>query len=308
VRHLEIPRLRSTKHERHAWNGRINHAQYDIDGISRRTISPLRERRAAAAAADLRAGGLPRIVEAGRKHATVYAAAGLRGSTPSTGRSRRLAEINDESFVKMSIADVVDDIDKVHDGSIRHRSSTPFHGRLACTAIRVAHEVGELGLGGSRYAVNVGAKPMNCQSAIWTRPGGRRLPTSIGKCFSGWDECRPKKCLRASSPESPLRVYEATRWSLASTRRNSAPILIVSGARHFDAAETGAALARLYGATYQLEPAHGHNVAAGQGEVGALQRGRDRLVNPQPVRHRSQEQRVEKISLVRVWCSGWRPV
>ena len=29
--------------------------------------------------------------------------------------------------------------------------------------------------------------------------------------------------------------------------------------------ETGAALAALYGATYQLEPAHGHNVLLGEG-------------------------------------------
>jgi pimeloyl-ACP methyl ester carboxylesterase len=68
-------------------------------------------------------------------------------------------------------------------------------------------------------------------------------------------------------PESPLRVYEATRWSLAvDATKLTAPILIVSGALDIlTPPETGAALAVLYGATYQLEPAHGHNVLLGEG-------------------------------------------
>jgi hypothetical protein len=68
-------------------------------------------------------------------------------------------------------------------------------------------------------------------------------------------------------PESPLRVYEATRWSLAvDVTKLTAPILIVSGALDIlTPPETGAALAALYGATYQLEPAHGHNVLLGEG-------------------------------------------
>ena len=44
------------------------------------------------------------------------------------------------------------------------------------------------------------------------------------------------------------------------------PILIVSGALDIlTPPETGAALAALYGATCQLEPAHGHNVLLGEG-------------------------------------------
>jgi pimeloyl-ACP methyl ester carboxylesterase len=45
----------------------------------------------------------------------------------------------------------------------------------------------------------------------------------------------------------------------------TAPILIVSGALDIlTPPETGAALAALYGATYRLEPAHGHNVLLGE--------------------------------------------
>jgi pimeloyl-ACP methyl ester carboxylesterase len=72
---------------------------------------------------------------------------------------------------------------------------------------------------------------------------------------------------RAPRPGIALRVYEATRWSLAvDATKLTAPILIVSGALDIlTPPETGAALAALYDATYQLEPAHGHNVLLGEG-------------------------------------------
>ena len=78
---------------------------------------------------------------------------------------------------------------------------------------------------------------------------------------------------------SPLRVYEATRWSLVAVDATKliAPILMVSGALDIlTPPETGAALATLYGATHQLEPAHGHNVLLGEG-ARRIAEGRDRL-------------------------------
>src|SRR5260370_42654401 len=85
--------------------------------------------------------------------------------------------------------------------------------------------------------------------------------------FGGWGGRAAADFYGLLVPESPLRVYEATRWSLAvDATKLTAPILIVSGALDIlTPPETGAALAALYGATYQLEPAHGHNVLLGEG-------------------------------------------
>ena len=85
--------------------------------------------------------------------------------------------------------------------------------------------------------------------------------------FQGLDDMQAAHFNALLVPESPLRVYEATRWSLAvDATKLTAPILIVSGALDIlTPPETGAALAALYGATYQLEPAHGHNVLLGEG-------------------------------------------
>jgi non-heme chloroperoxidase len=85
--------------------------------------------------------------------------------------------------------------------------------------------------------------------------------------FQGLDDMQAAHFYALLVPESPLRVYEATRWSLAvDATKLTAPILIVSGALDIlTPPETGAALAALYGATYQLEPAHGHNVLLGEG-------------------------------------------
>src|SRR5260221_10502587 len=87
------------------------------------------------------------------------------------------------------------------------------------------------------------------------------------KFFSGQGGQAGADFNSAPGPESPLRVYEATRWSLAvDATKLTAPILIVSGVLDIlTPPETGAALAALYGATYQLEPAHGHNVLLGEG-------------------------------------------
>ena len=55
-----------------------------------------------------------------------------------------------------------------------------------------------------------------------------------------------------------LHVVDATKLTAA--------ILIVSGVLDIlTPPETGAALAAPYGATYRLEPAHGHNVLLGEG-------------------------------------------
>src|SRR5258707_5393218 len=109
---------------------------------------------------------------------------------------------------------------------------------------------------------------MNCPSAIWTRHGGRRHPTSLGKCFfRAWTTCRPRISTRSSSQNRPCGSTRRRAGRLPSTPRNSPRLsLFVSGALDIlTPPETGAALAALYGATYQLEPAHGHNVLLVEG-------------------------------------------
>ena len=85
--------------------------------------------------------------------------------------------------------------------------------------------------------------------------------------FQGLDDTQAAHFQSLLVPESPRRVYEATRWTLAvDAAKLTAPILVVSGALdRLTPPETGAALAKLYGATYRLEPEHGHNVLLGSG-------------------------------------------
>src|SRR5260370_40487547 len=90
----------------------------------------------------------------------------------------------------------------------------------------------------------------------------RRSP----KNFQGLDDVQAAHFNALLVAESPLRVYEETRWSLAvDVTKLTAPILIVSGALDIlTPPETGAALAALYSATYQPEPADRHNVPLGE--------------------------------------------
>src|SRR5260221_664798 len=169
----------------------------------------------------------------------------------------------------MSIADVVDDIDKV----ARCFDTPPVliahsMGGLAAQLYASAHEVGALVLLTPVVPSNVGATPHELPIGDMDAPWGPPPPDLARQMFfQGLDDMQAAHFYALLVPESPLRVYEATRWSLAvDATKLTAPILIVSGALDIlTPPETGAALAALYGATYQLEPAHGHNVLLGEG-------------------------------------------
>jgi non-heme chloroperoxidase len=164
-------------------------------------------------------------------------------------------------------------------------------GGLAAQLYASAHEVGALVLLTPVVPSNVGAKPHELPIGDMDAPWGPPPPDVARQMFfQGLDDMQAAHFYALLVPESPLRVYEATRWSLAvDATKLTAPILIVSGALDIlTPPETGAALAALYGATYQLEPAHGHNVLLGK---GARRIAEDVIawVKSQPVRHRSNE-------------------
>ena len=204
-----------------------------------------------------------------QEHAPVYAAAGYEVHALNWRGRGGSAAINDDSFVKMSIADVVDDIEKV----ARCFDTPPVliahsMGGLAAQLYASAHEVGALVLLTPVVPSNVGATPHELPIGDMDAPWGPPPPDLARQMFfRGLDDMQAAHFYALLVPESPLRVYEATRWSLAvDATKLTAPILIVSGALDIlTPPETGAALAALYGATYQLEPAHGHNVLLGEG-------------------------------------------
>jgi pimeloyl-ACP methyl ester carboxylesterase len=242
--------------------------QYDIDGIrvERFTTAPKEAARR------------PRLicVHGGchaswtwHEHAAVYAAAGYDVHALNWRGRGGSEPLDDDVFVNMSIADVVDDIDTV----ARCFGMPPVlighsMGGLAAQLYASAHEVSALVLLTPGVPSNVGAIPIELRIGDMNSPWGPPPPDVARQMFfQGLDDMQAAHFNALLVPESPLRVYEATRWSLAvDATKLTAPILIVSGALdRLTPPKTGAALAALYGATYQLEPAHGHNVLLGEG-------------------------------------------
>jgi len=203
------------------------------------------------------------------EHAAVYAAAGYEVHALNWRGRGGSEPIDDDVLVKMSIADVVFDIDTV----ARCFGIPPVivghsMGGLAAQLYASAHEVSALVLLAPCVPSNVGAVPIELPIGDMNVPWGPPPPDVARQMFfQGLDDIQAERFNALLVPESPLRVYEATRWSLAvDATKLAAPILIVSGALDRSSPpETGAALAALYGATYQLEPAHGHNVLTGEG-------------------------------------------
>jgi pimeloyl-ACP methyl ester carboxylesterase len=212
----------------------INQDQYDIDGI--------RVERFTAAPKD-GAQRPPLICVHGgchaswswQEHAAVYAAAGYEVHALNWRGRGGSAAINDDSFVNMSIADVVDDIDKV----ARCLDTPPVliahsMGGLAAQLYASAHEVGALVLLTPVVPSNVGATPIELPIGNMDAPWGPP-PFDVARqmFFQGLDDMQAAHFNALLVPESPLRVYEATRWSLAvDATKLTAP---VGCARQFDA-------------------------------------------------------------------------
>ena len=279
----------------------INHDQYDIDGIRVERFTTVPKDAAQRPPLICVHGGC-HASWSWQEHAPVYAAAGYEVHALNWRGRGGSAAINDDLLVNMSIADVVDDIDKV----ARCFDTPPVliahsMGGLAAQLYASAHEVGALVLLTPVVPSNVGATPIELPIGDMDAPWGPPPPDVARQMFfQGLDDMQAAHFSALLVPESPLRVYEATRWSLAvDATKLTAPILIVSGALDIvTPPETGAALAALYGATHQLEPAHGHNVLLGEGArriaedviawvVGRLARQGPDSIKSQPVRHRS---------------------
>jgi pimeloyl-ACP methyl ester carboxylesterase len=138
----------------------INHDQYDIDGIrvERFTTAP---KDAAQRPPLICVHGGCHASWSWQEHAPVYAAAGYEVHALNWRGRGGSAAINDDSFVNMSIADVVDDIEKV----ARCFDTAPIliahsMGGLAAQLYASAHEVGALVLLTPVVPSNVGATPI----------------------------------------------------------------------------------------------------------------------------------------------------
>ena len=103
----------------------IHHDQYDIDGIrvERFTTAP---KDAAQRPPLICVHGGCHASWSWQEHAPVYAAAGYEVHALNWRGRGGSAAINDDSFLNMSIADVVDDIEKVARCFDTHRSSSPI--------------------------------------------------------------------------------------------------------------------------------------------------------------------------------------
>lgn len=180
------------------------------------------------------------------------------------------AVLTDEALIRMSIRDVVRDIDKV----MSHIGGNPVlighsMGGMACQLYAAEHPVRALVL--LAPVVPREAKPEPVEIPIdldrlWSPP-----TRDVAKTLF-FDGLEPEDCdryLGLICPESPLRCFEATRFTLSlDTDRISVPVMIVSGGKDaLTPALTGEALSRLYGATFRTLPEAGHNLLLGKRAV-----------------------------------------
>lgn len=170
-------------------------------------------------------------------------------------------------FLKASIADVVMDIAAVA-------------GQFNEPPILVGHSMG--GLACQLYAQDFPVKalllltpvvPSQVNAPIIEMPidesepwGPLQLTMSRELFFQGLDDQQCAYFYPKLIPESPLRCFEATRWSLSvDIEKIVMPTLVISGALDtLTPASTGKRLAELYGAEYRLELDLGHNVLMGK--------------------------------------------
>ncbi|WP_233834244.1 alpha/beta hydrolase [Paraburkholderia sp. ZP32-5] len=247
----------------------IHYGEYDADGIRVEHFTAASKPDAARQTPLICVHGGCHASWCWQEHAAVYAAAGYdvhvlnwRGRNGSTA-------LADADLARMSIADVAEDIGRVaRRFDVRPVIVAHSMGGLAAQLYASAHDVSALALLTPVVPSNVGAQqiplPIEDMDSQWGPP-----PAEVARqlFFQGLDDAQAAHFQSLLVPESPRRVYEATRWTLAvDAAKLTMPILIVSGALDgLTPPETGAALAKLYGATYRLEPEHGHNVLLGSG-------------------------------------------
>ncbi|WP_421552106.1 alpha/beta fold hydrolase [Pseudomonas yamanorum] len=184
------------------------------------------------------------------------------------------AALEPAQFLKASIADVVMDI-----AAVASQFEEP--------PILVGHSMG--GLACQLYAQNFPVKALLLLTPVVpsqvnaptieipideSEPWGP-LPLSMSKelFFQGLDDEQCAYFYPKLVPESPVRAFEATRWTIpVEIERIVMPTLVISGALDtLTPASTGQRLAELYGAEYRLELDLGHNVVMGKRGQGVAQ-------------------------------------
>nr|WP_306660457.1 alpha/beta fold hydrolase [Pseudomonas nunensis] len=177
------------------------------------------------------------------------------------------ASIEDDVFLKMSIVDVVSDIAKV-----AKQLAAPFilvghsMGGLACQLYAQDNEVKALLLMTPVVPSQVNAAVVELpidHSAPW---GPVPFQQAKELFFQGLNEEQCRHFYQKLVPESPLRCFEATRWTLpVKIEQITMPTLIVSGQLDYLTPQpVGRRLAELFGAEYRVESDLGHNVLLGK--------------------------------------------
>jgi pimeloyl-ACP methyl ester carboxylesterase len=242
---------------------------YVSDGIRVERFTPVRDSGAPARPPVICVHGGCHASWCWQEHAMAYAEAGHDVHVLNWLGRNGSDPVPVEQFVGMSIADVVADIEKVAAGLdavpvlIAHSM-----GGLAAQLYAASHPVQALVLLTPVVPSNAGATPIELPIGDSTAPWGPPpLEMTSQLFFQGLDEERTRHFHALLVAESPLRVYEATRWTLpVDAAKIVAPTLVVSGALDIlTPADTGRKLADLYGADYRLEAGHGHNVLLGPG-------------------------------------------
>lgn len=172
-----------------------------------------------------------------------------------------------EHFLHASIADVVKDISAVA-------------GRFESPPVLIGHSMG--GMACQLYAQDFPVSalilltpvvPSQVEATVIELPVDSTVPwgplpfeAARELFFQGLDDEQCHYFYPKLVPESPLRIVEATRWTLpVKIEQIDMPTLIVSGALDvLTPPATGERLAELYGAEYRLETDLGHNVTLGQ--------------------------------------------
>ncbi|MBM7046311.1 alpha/beta hydrolase [Rhizobium lusitanum] len=169
-------------------------------------------------------------------------------------------------LLTMSIADVVHDISKV----AQQFESPPIlvahsMGALASQIYAQGHDVRALLLLTPVVPREAGAETVEMPISMDRLWGPPPLEVASQFFFQGLDEEHCKKYYALLVAESPLRAYEATRFTLSvDPARITMPVAIVSGALDtLTPASAGEALAKLYKADYRVEPHQGHNALLG---------------------------------------------
>jgi pimeloyl-ACP methyl ester carboxylesterase len=246
----------------------INHDYYDIGGIRVERFSSAENTTLKHPPIVCVHGGC-HASWAWTQHAHVYATYGYEVHALNWRGRGGSSDVDVASFVRMSLVDVADDISTVVDDL----ASSPIlighsMGALAAQRFASANPTCALALLTPVVPSNISASPIELIIDDMREPWGPPPPEVARQLFfQGVSDAQAADFSRRLVPESPLRVYEATRWSVSvDTDKIEAPILVVSGALDvLTPHETGASLARLYDAEYILEPDYGHNMLLGDG-------------------------------------------